>query len=486
MTMAESGEKAVSSSASRRTRRHDRTLLLTVIGAGLLVIWAYWWIATWDAGILIYGDRTRVPAWRFLGLDFLHNYDAARMWLAGRNPYVEDIDFRGVYAYPPAVLPLYVWTEFVSRFRAVQLWMTFIAAVVTATVWLARRTRMDLGLTRLPLVFMLAVALCSLPVVFAMERGQGDAIVLLMLLASVVLMRRPPSWPRDLAIGFCLALATWVKIYPVFLILALLPLRHWRVFVICGFEAALMGLIPYRATRYWMASVAASQQDRIGFVAEIKNWLTDPGYKPAQLMHFASLTGNSHSFTTYWAVLWSRVGIEWLARVPAVLGVGAVLGPLLLWVSYRVYRSPGRLRLALPYLLWIAALATFWMPVSYDYNLIYLPLAVLAVCDRRDPLIVTVALFGTVLWWQPFVVGWEHAIGWFIDTTHIRPPMTLFQTLLSIQSDTLFFLKLLTLFAVGISIVVRARETSEVPDSTGLLAPMTQPAFAEGAPMPAR
>ena len=77
-------------------------------------------------------------------------------------------------------------------------------------------------------------------------------------------------------------------------------------------------------------------------------------------------------------------------------------------------------------------------------------------------------------------------VGYFIDATHIRPPMAVFQTLLSIQPDVLFFLKLFTLLAVGMSIVVRARETAEVPDSSGLLEPMTQPALSHGAPMPAQ
>ena len=91
--------------------------LLPVIGWALIVLWAAWWIAAFAQGRLWGVENTRIPAWKFLGLDFQHNYDAARFWIAGHNPYAEDFgDWRGTFAYPPIVLPLFAWCALLPRF----------------------------------------------------------------------------------------------------------------------------------------------------------------------------------------------------------------------------------------------------------------------------------------------------------------------------------------------------------------------------------
>ena len=89
--------------------------------------------------------------------------------------------------------------------------------------------------------------------------------------------------------------------------------------------------------------------------------------------------------------------------------------------------------MALPYLLWLAAAATFGLPVSYDYNLIFLPLAAFAVWDRRDGVGGAILLLATAAWAQPFIFAEFPA-----------------------RIDVLFFLKLISLIAVGMCIVRRA------------------------------
>jgi hypothetical protein len=89
--------------------------------------------------------------------------------------------------------------------------------------------------------------------------------------------------------------------------------------------------------------------------------------------------------------------------------------------------------MALPYLLWLTAAATFGLPVSYDYNLIYLPLAAFAVWDRRDGVVGAMLLLAMAAWAQPFI---------FAD--------------FPARIDVLFFLKLSSLIAVGVCIVRRA------------------------------
>ena len=463
-TPAEITPPIVPPSDAERSRK--RQILLTVIGVLLLIAWGWWWITSFNQGRLWGGNRTRLPWWRFLGLDFLHNYHAARLWLNGGNPYTDDFgDWRKEYAYPPIVLPLYAWCRFVTAQAAVAIWMTFIATVVAVGAWAARRIRVTFGLARLPLVFMIAVAVCSMPVLFAMERGQGDAVVLLMILIIAAALQRRPSWTRDLLIGFCLALAAWIKVYPIVLLLGLLALGAYRAAGLTVAQIIVIGVVPYRATQYWLASTKASQGDRIGFVSETVKWITDPDFRPAQLTLFQPISADAHSLTTYWATFWEHFHLWRIARMPGMLGAALVLVPIALWITYRVWRSPARRELAYPFLLLLAALATFGVPVSYDYNLIYLPLAALAVCDRRDPAIVGLAIVGMLAALQPFKVPWEMHVATAFELLNAKPPVAPLELLLRIENDVLFFLKLFGAIGVGVSLSLRARhsQTADLP-----------------------
>jgi hypothetical protein len=113
----------------------------------------------------------------------------------------------------------------------------------------------------------------------------------------------------------------------------------------------------------------------------------------------------------------------------------ALLLSLLSWVTYRVYRCPNRDALSYPFFLWIVALGTFMSPVSNDYNLCFLPLAALALWDRRDPLLVHVAMALLLLWWQPIAI--------------------------SIDGNAVLLLKLLGLMALGVCLVERACEQAQ-------------------------
>ncbi|HEV2293246.1 MAG TPA: glycosyltransferase family 87 protein [Tepidisphaeraceae bacterium] len=419
-------------------RTHQVQIVLTVLGIALMLLWCWFWLHTLRTGRLALAEHLRIPAWSFLGFDFLHNYWAVRLWVSGGNPYLDAFgDWRGKYAYPPVVLLLYLWSALFSRGVAVVLWMGYISAAMTAAVWIAGRTRSVLGLMRLPLVLMLGLMLWSMPVLFATERGQGDAICLLLILVAALAYQRPKSWAADAVIGACIALAAWVKVYPAVLILGLLAMRAWRPFALSILMAALIGIIPYRATMQFVTASMAAQQDRVGFLSEVYQWLFHPSqHRPAQLTLYPTIGVDSHSLTTYWGSFWTYTEAASLQRMPGVIGAAIILGPPTLWLSVRMLRASDRARaaLAFPYLLWLAAMATFIMPVSYDYNLFYLPLAALAVCDRRDPLIVGLALIALVAWCQPFKVPVPNA------------------------SDLLFFLKLFSLLGIGVSLLARGRE----------------------------
>ena len=118
-----------------------------------------------------------------------------------------------------------------------------------------------------------------------------------------------------------------------------------------------------------------------------------------------------------------------LASLPGRPCTYAIIGLLVLWVSWRVFRCPDRERLTLPYFLWLIAAGTFVPPVSNDYNLAPLPLAFLSTFSTRDPL----SLIASVLllpWCQP-----------------LRLPLS---------ARLLLFMKLGTLIAVGAMLARRA------------------------------
>ena len=108
-----------------------------------------------------------------------------------------------------------------------------------------------------------------------------------------------------------------------------------------------------------------------------------------------------------------------------------------------------------PLLLWLASVATFGLPVSYDYNLIYLPLAAFAVCDRRDGLFVMGAMVGMLLWCQPFQFPFEWAF--------------------PLAADVLICLKLASMAAIAVSLARRAAESPTPVDNDGLSAEVTRP-----------
>jgi len=411
--------------------RRSWQIPLRIVGWLLTLFWAAWWTLSIEANQLFLGWNTRVPAWRFMGADFLHNYLGVRAWLAGQNPYLTDIgDWRGSYGYPPLVLVLYVWAAPLRQEVAMVIWMAVIAIGTTVGGWLAWRNRIALGLTRVPLAFVTGAMLISMPLVFTMERGQGDVICLLMMAATAMLLARPRSLGRDATIGLCMAIATWVKIYPGFAMLGLLALRPPRPFALSVAAALLIGVIPYRAT---MQSLhVGSQRDRVSFVTEVRDWLTNPGYAPVQLKSYATIGIDSHSLSTYWATFWTRAHADRIARVPGIIGAALVLFPGALWLSARMYRSPNRERLAYPYMLWLSAMGTFWMPVSYDYNLFFLLLAAFVVIEVRESWWAGIVLVATAVWWQPFRLG-----EW-------------------LTADLLMALKLVSLAGIGWSLARRA------------------------------
>ena len=172
-------------------------------------------------------------------------------------------------------------------------------------------------------------------------------------------------------------------------------------------------------------------QDLLGW---LKAPLSHQPYIPADpINHF------SHSMSVYWYAFWNSLGLSWIAHLPGLLGAGIVLGLLAIWVTYYVWRSANPTSLIFPYFLWLCALSTFAMPVSADYNLTTLPIAIIVLWSRRLS-IANHVLFGVfLLWWQPMMISMPH------------------------QADVFFFVKLAGLIGVAMAIVRLAREATKEP-----------------------
>ena len=89
------------------SKQFEKRSGLFIASVVLLMLWAGWWASSLWSGKLHKAKHTWVPAYDYLGIDFLSNYYSARHWLAGGDPYV-DLDCDPVhraFCYPPLVLP---------------------------------------------------------------------------------------------------------------------------------------------------------------------------------------------------------------------------------------------------------------------------------------------------------------------------------------------------------------------------------------------
>ncbi len=364
----------------RPPKEQPLQLGMRVVSWSLLILWAIWWVASFSELRLIDGYRTWIPPWNFLGLDYIHNYYAVHYWLGtGGNPYVELFgDPRNIpYNYAPIVLILFAWSYLLDVVAAIIVWSVVIALIAAAAAWMSHRVRKNLQLWDLPFVAVLTATLCSSSIVFAMERGNCDILVLSMILIATWQLRRE-GLLVDVIAGGALAVATWVKIYPGALFVGLLFLRRRRAAVAMVVIGIIIGVVPLPATLQWMHNIR-TDVDRSA-ISPI--WI-------------------SHSLSSFWPYIWENSPFESLARIPGLIAAAIALAPGVLWVGVRVFKNPNRRRLIYPYLLWMTAVSTVWAPISYDYKLFFLILAALAVWDARDRVYVHLMMAPFLLYWQP-------------------------------------------------------------------------------------
>jgi hypothetical protein len=375
--------RGVAEAKVRVNTAHAR-FLLTLLGLGMLFIWACFWAVCMREGRLVDGRLTWVPRYKKLGCDFDVNYYAARAWLEKTNPY-EGYDKEGEiceYDYPPLLLPLFAWCSLVPRQVGLFAWLLLTASGVVLGAVACWRTRRELGLWELPLPLVVAAALLSYPVLFEMERGNCNVPVLALLIAAVASLRER-SLARDLIAGLLLATAAWIKIYPGVLVFGLFALRRWRATVVCVTAGLLIGLADVSGTLQFFE----------------KQYAHSAAAMPSRQGRFFY---DSHTLSGSWELLWRNTPAEGLARVPGMVGGACVLLPVVIAVSYRLWRAPDHPELIYPYFLWLTGAATFFSITAEDYNLFFLILAALALWDCRDPLALQVLMALALYWWQPF------------------------------------------------------------------------------------
>ena len=399
--------------------------VLTVVAVLLLAGWAGCWVKSVNEDRFALGFSTWVPPLPFMAGDFkVHIDHVARVHASGVDPYTKKNDWVcEVFPYPPMIPRLFSWVALVSTPTAIRIWLSVLAGVFGTAAYAAWRTRGELGIRPGPLALIIAALVCSTPVFLAMERGQCDPAIILGLLAVAWLLRERTTW-REIAAGAVLALAAWVKYYPGLAVVAFPVLGRWRGLVVFVAIAGLIGAI-----------------DRTNVKHSIDNGL----FLSKAIPHYYPTLAINHSIVAEWRSLGVRRSVPLLRKISPPLAAALLLIPPIALVSRRVARARNPAPLIFPFLLWLTAAATFAMPYSVDYNLVVLPLAALAVWDRRDPIPVQVAMALLLVWWQPFQVP--------------------------VRGELLFYIKLGGLYAVGASLAARAGEsvaaTFEVSGQSG-------------------
>jgi hypothetical protein len=378
----EVSERNTTDNAARPSRNRGASRL-ALLGWGLLLVWACWWALNLTDGLLVGGHLTWVLRWNFLGLDFYHNWLAVNHWLGGGNPYVDQFgDPLGQrWAYPPIVLWAFAWCGLLGDEAATRLWIACCAGLFAFEALACVRVRRELGLWRVPPPLAVAAVLLCTPVTFALERGQFDVVPLVLLMGAAWAVRRGARW-GDVAAGLAVAIAAYLKSYP---LLVLPAFFLWRRPGVVAWAVAACAVI---GVAFWSGNLAALR-NQASLSADVE---------PFPFWYGHSLNGS-------WTYLTKGTA---LGGVPGALIAAALLLPLATWVAWPIRRTaggprrPADERLLLPSLLFFTAVTTFALPVSSDYKLIFLVCAALCVWDVRDPWPVHALLLPLMVYLQPF------------------------------------------------------------------------------------
>lgn len=187
-------------------------------------------------------------------VDFLAYVVAGERFDRGENPYLwpaagDSPETLSDFLYPPTLLPLYARLAQLPYDAARSLWLTAYAALHLATLAaLAWRLRPDQR--QLYIGLALSFSLMSFPLLFHIQLGQVDVIVICLALAAYLTWARGRMWPS----ATCLALATLVKVSPAALLITFVAyrrdLRYLAAYGICLAALVALSLFWVEASLY--------------------------------------------------------------------------------------------------------------------------------------------------------------------------------------------------------------------------------------------
>lgn len=386
-------------------------------GYSLVIAWLVWWGVNLRQDRMLGASITWVNALPFLSGDFVVSIDhVARIRAMGFDAYSADW-LCARMPYPPAIEAFFAWTVLLTPKEAAGIWTIALAAIAVLAGVGCWATRRRLGLEDIPAGWCVALVLFSTPVLCAVERCNCDLLIVPLVLAAAHLLRQPTRRAQVLA-GVALGMAAWVKYYPGLALVGLLVMRRRSALIGCCTAGTLIGLA-----------------DIHGAISALGNTpLLVPMYQPTRPEWIAA---TAHSLSGHWLALWADLPLSAIGHIDGVIAAIALLLPLAVWVSRKVATGPSGSLVFEGYLLWLTALATFLPKSACDYNLVFLPMAMLCVWSRRDSWLVHGAMLLAAAAMQPLAF---HIAG--------RP---------------LLLFKLCGLVATGICIARRATECERVP-----------------------
>lgn len=355
----------------------------------LLAVWCVWWTVSLSKASLVGVHRGWFGKAPCFGGDFYTGvYVPTNTWLAGGDPYDQHVEKKFFFIYPPMTHWVFAWCGLLTARQAGVVCVCMLGLAAAFGALAAFQTRRRLGLSHLPWQLVLVAVLFSSPVVFAMERGNCDLVIVVLIGCGAALMRSK-SWVAQLMAGVILSLAPWLKVYPGLLGVGLLGLRRWHAFLGFVLGGLLFGAINYHEVPLFVRNCSQ-------FVNE---WAALERQAPPSSPH-----PWAHSLPQNWKNMLRNTPppFVWLQKVNGLVATLILFAPLVVWTSYHVSRSRHKDDLAFAYLAWITAVASCIPNNANDYSFAFLPIAAIAVWDRRDdPLLVQISLACLLLWWQP-------------------------------------------------------------------------------------
>lgn len=278
-----------------------------------------------------------IPAGPILGLDF-QNLDAFHDCAARDNPYLStgaacgDYLDRDMY-YPPMLFWSFAWTRLVSLQAGYLIWV----AVSVGAVLLASKAWVSKGRHDGTVAIFAVLLLFQFPMLFALERGNNDVLVVVVWTVSALLFMSGRFGWSGLAAGLAVALKLYPAVAVVVVGSGLLWMawhhRAWRPLML--FALGCIGVV-------LIAGVALFEQTMLWLAGEFKVLMAS-GYVPSTANHALAgiVPGGAGWFLSLpLLVVWMFASARRLQSDPALLFAGAL------------------------------AISTYFSSLSNDYNLI--------------------------------------------------------------------------------------------------------------------